>query len=30
LKEAAVSLGLLSAEEFDRLVVPENMTGPTQ
>jgi fumarate hydratase class II len=27
LKEAAVSLGLLSAEEFDRLVVPENMTG---
>ena len=28
LKEAAVSLGLLSAEEFDRLVVPENMTGP--
>jgi fumarate hydratase class II len=28
LKEAAVSLGILSAEEFDRLVVPENMTGP--
>jgi len=30
LKEAAVSLDILSAEEFDRLVVPENMTGPTQ
>jgi fumarate hydratase class II len=28
LKEAAVSLGLLSAEEFDRFVVPEKMTGP--
>ena len=28
LKEAAVSLGILSAEEFDRLVVPEKMTGP--
>ena len=28
LKEAAVSLGLLTEEEFDRLVVPENMTGP--
>ncbi len=28
LKEAAVSLGLLTAEEFDRLVVPEDMTGP--
>ena len=28
LKEAAVSLGLLSAEEFDRLVVPEKMTRP--
>jgi fumarate hydratase class II len=28
LKEAAVSLGLLSAEEFDRLVVPEDMIGP--
>jgi len=28
LKEAAVSLGLLSAEEFDGLVVPEKMTGP--
>jgi len=30
LKEAAVSLGILSAEEFDRLVVPENMTGPAK
>ena len=30
LKEAAVTLGILSAEEFDRLVVPENMTGPSQ
>jgi fumarate hydratase class II len=30
LKEAAVSLGILSAEEFDRLVVPENMIGPVQ
>ncbi len=28
LKEAAVSLGILSAEEFDRLVVPYKMTGP--
>jgi fumarate hydratase class II len=28
LKEAAVSLGLLTAEEFDRIVVPGNMTGP--
>ena len=28
LKEAAVSLGILSVEEFDRLVVPEKMTGP--
>ncbi len=28
LKDAAVSLGILSADEFDRLVVPENMTGP--
>jgi fumarate hydratase class II len=28
LKEAAVSLGFLTAEEFDRIVVPENMTGP--
>jgi fumarate hydratase class II len=28
LREAAVSLGLLTAEEFDRLVVPEDMIGP--
>jgi fumarate hydratase class II len=28
LKEAAVALGLLSDEEFDRLVVPEQMTHP--
>jgi fumarate hydratase class II len=28
LKEAAVSLGLLTAEEFDRFVVPKDMTGP--
>ncbi len=28
LKEAAVSSGILSAEEFDRLVVPDKMTGP--
>ena len=28
LKDAAVSLGYLSAEEFDRIVVPENMIGP--
>jgi fumarate hydratase class II len=28
LKEAAVSLGLLTAEEFDRIVVPGNMIGP--
>jgi fumarate hydratase class II len=28
LKEAAVALGLLSEEEFDRLVVPEQMTHP--
>lgn len=27
LKEAAVSLGFLSDEEFDRLVIPEKMTG---
>lgn len=26
--EAAVSLGLMSPEEFDRIVKPENMTGP--
>jgi fumarate hydratase class II len=29
LKEAAISLGLLSAEEFDQLVRPERMLGPT-
>lgn len=28
LKEAAVSLGLLTAEEFDSLVVPKDMIGP--
>ena len=28
LKEAAVALGLLTAEEFDKNVRPENMTGP--
>ena len=28
LKEAAVALGYLSAEEFDRLVKPESMTRP--
>jgi len=28
LKEAAVSLGFLTADEFDRIVVPEDMTGP--
>jgi fumarate hydratase class II len=28
LKQAAVALGLLSEEEFDRLVRPEEMTGP--
>jgi fumarate hydratase class II len=27
LKEAGVLLGYLSEEEFDRWVVPENMTG---
>lgn len=30
LKEAAVSLGFLSAEEFDRAVVPEKMIGPRE
>jgi fumarate hydratase class II len=30
LKEAAVSLGILSAEKFDKLVVPEKMTSPQQ
>jgi fumarate hydratase class II len=28
LKEAAVKLGHLTAEEFDRLVRPSEMTGP--
>jgi fumarate hydratase class II len=28
LREAAVALGLLTAEEFDRLVRPEAMLGP--
>mmetsp|Transcript_28682 Transcript_28682/g.72016 ORF Transcript_28682/g.72016 Transcript_28682/m.72016 type:complete len:101 (+) Transcript_28682:134-436(+) len=28
LKEEAVNLGLLSAEEFDKAVVPKNMLGP--
>jgi fumarate hydratase class II len=30
LREAAVSLGILSAEEFDRIVVPEKMIAPQQ
>jgi len=29
LREAAVALGHLTAEEFDRLVRPERMTRPT-
>ena len=28
LKDAAVTLGFLSAEEFDSIVVPAKMTGP--
>jgi fumarate hydratase class II len=28
LRQAAVSSGILSADEFDRLVVPDKMTGP--
>ena len=28
LKETAIDLGLLSAEEFDKYVIPENMTAP--
>jgi fumarate hydratase class II len=28
LKEAAVALGLLSEEDFDKLVRPEEMIGP--
>jgi fumarate hydratase class II len=30
LKEAAISLGFLTAEEFDRAVVPEKMIGPRE
>jgi fumarate hydratase class II len=30
LKDAAVALGVLSAEEFDRIVVPEEMTRPKE
>jgi fumarate hydratase class II len=30
LREAAVSLGYLSGEEFDRMVRPEEMTGPRE
>jgi fumarate hydratase class II len=30
LREAAVGLGILSAEKFDKLVVPEKMTSPKQ
>jgi fumarate hydratase, class II len=30
LREAAVALGYLTGEEFDRLVRPERMTGPTR
>ncbi|NUP99138.1 MAG: class II fumarate hydratase [Armatimonadetes bacterium] len=30
LKEAALALGLLSAEEFDQYVRPEQMTGPSR
>ncbi|CAI9774295.1 unnamed protein product [Fraxinus pennsylvanica] len=29
LKEAALKLGVLTSEEFDKLVVPENMIGPS-
>jgi fumarate hydratase class II len=29
LREAAVTLGILSGEQFDRLVRPEAMVGPT-
>ncbi|KAL0746033.1 hypothetical protein Bca101_101453 [Brassica carinata] len=29
LKEAALKLGVLTAEEFDTLVVPEKMIGPS-
>lgn len=30
LKEAALKLGVLSEEEFDKYVVPENMLGPSE
>lgn len=30
LREAAITLGLLSGEEFDRYVQPETMIGPDQ
>ncbi len=30
LREACLALGFLGAEEFDRLVVPERMTGPSR
>ena len=30
LREAAVSLGLLTGEEFDRIVAPGKMTGPLE
>ena len=29
LREAAIALKLLTAEQFDRWVKPENMTGPS-
>jgi fumarate hydratase class II len=29
LKESALALGLLTEEEFDQLVRPENMLGPS-
>jgi fumarate hydratase class II len=29
LQEAALKLGMLTSEEFDTLVVPEKMIGPT-
>lgn len=30
LKEAAISLGYLTAEQFEKLVIPEKMTGPDE
>lgn len=30
LQDAALKLGVLSAEEFDKLVVPEKMIGPSE